>query len=177
MNLFRNQPPKYVTKIKDLKRLMPEEFAKETDLINKVCDDIKNMAPLRQITFKAKALEAVRKNNKQVVELDEEKPMKGGNVKAYEEMEGTGTALGEEYTVFNWKQSAQHLVAYILVMHYKGPEVLEDKEKNAEAEEQNKDKEDAPAKPEKAKLHPLIDPNCSHLGVSFMGHKKCENAT
>ena len=82
---------------------MPEDFGKDTDLINKVCEDIKNLAPLRQITFQAKALQAVRQNNKELVSRDEEEPKKGGNVEAYLELEKAATASGEEYSVFNWK--------------------------------------------------------------------------
>ena len=87
------------------------------------------------------------------------------------------------------------MIAYILVMHYKEPKRLTKEQKPEATEEENKDAEtgekaeeeetkEEPAKPvendkekEEPKLHPLMDPNCSHLGVSFMGHKKCENAT
>ena len=73
---------------------MPEEFGKDTDLLNEVSDEVKNLAPLRQITFDTIALKAVRQNNKEVVALDEDEPNKGGNVEAYNKIQSSGTTIG-----------------------------------------------------------------------------------
>ena len=170
--------------------MMLDEFGKDADLLNKVCDEIKGLAPLRQITFEAKALEAVRSNNKAVVAQDEENPKKGGNVEAYDKIKGAATTEGSEFTIINWNQSAQHLVAYILVDHFREPkkaDSAEDTKNEVAGEAQTGKKDEDPTEQKEIvkpapksldpKLHPLMNPDCQRLGISFMGHKKCENVT
>ena len=46
-NLFRYVPSKWITFIKDLKKLFPDEFRKEAELIDHVCKILSTHKPLR----------------------------------------------------------------------------------------------------------------------------------
>ena len=43
VNLFRTNPAKLVTFVKDLKRLMPKDFKSDSSLINEVCKKLTSM--------------------------------------------------------------------------------------------------------------------------------------
>ena len=64
----------------------------------------------------------------------------------------------EEFTTFKWEHSASHLVAYQILKFFKD---------NRSAAGDKKDDDD--------KVHPLMDPRLSNIGISYKGHKKVEN--
>ena len=163
MNLFRYVPSKWIGFVKDLKRLFPKEFGKDdAPLVDHVCKILSTFKPMGQIKFDDNANKAVRQNNTEVIALNEDEPTVGGNETAFRKMvEGDGKMVdATEFTVYNWSQSAMHLVAYQLLKHYKA-------EKAAEKSEDKDSKVET--------LHPLMDGSLASVGISFKGHKKVEN--
>ena len=113
INLFRYAPSKFVAFIKDCKRLF-KEFKKDVELVEKVCKKLLTFKPMSQVKFDEKANEACRKNNKEIIERDEDEPTKGGNIDALNVImaDENKQVDASEFTIHNWTNSAQHLVAY-----------------------------------------------------------------
>ena len=85
-NLFRYVPSKWITFIKDLKKIFPDEFKKETELIDHVCKILSTFKPLKQVTFDDLANKACRQNNTDVIAKEEAEPTKGGNLTVLQEL-------------------------------------------------------------------------------------------
>tara|TARA_B110000285_G_scaffold201382_1_gene235992 strand:+ start:104 stop:346 length:243 start_codon:yes stop_codon:yes gene_type:complete len=60
VNLFRHSPAKYITIIKDLKRLMPKEFKSDSSLINEVGKKLTALEPLTPVQFSDSATTACK---------------------------------------------------------------------------------------------------------------------
>ena len=60
VNLFRHNPAKLITIIKDLKRLMPKEFKSDSLLINEVGKKLTAMEPLTPVQFSDSATAACK---------------------------------------------------------------------------------------------------------------------
>ena len=83
VNLFRHNPSKFITIVKDLKRLMPKEFKSDSSLINDVCKKLTEMKPLNPIQFGDQATAACKKNNDEIIMLDRYNPKESGKIDYY----------------------------------------------------------------------------------------------
>ena len=83
VNLFRHNPSKLVTIVKDLKRLMPKEFKSDSSLINDVGKKLTAMKPLNPVQFSDVATTACRKNNDEIILLDRYNPKEAGKIDYY----------------------------------------------------------------------------------------------
>ena len=98
INLFRSVPSKWISLIKDCKRIF-EEFKKDIELVEKICLVLGKMTPLKIIKCDKEANEACRKNNRALIEKNESKVQVGGNLVILQE---TKEVEAQEFTLTNW---------------------------------------------------------------------------
>ena len=150
INLLRNLPAIWVDQIKDCRRVFPE-FKKDSKLITEVSEFLKKQTPLNMIKIDKEANEACRKNNRAVVEKNEDEVAVGGNLDLLKEMkEQAPDAV--EMTFSNWDHGACLLVAHTLLTHFKA----------------NPPSKESPA-------HAFLDPSVTLMGLSNRGHQKVSN--
>jgi hypothetical protein len=161
VNLFRHEPTKLISMIKDLKRLMPKEFKSDSSLINEVGKKLESMKPLNAIQFSDAATAACKQNNDEIIMLDRYNPKEAGKIDYYTKNLSTDNNEAKEFTIVtNWTQSVQHLVAYQILQYYKDLKKTDKKLKNLNYRDDT---------------HPLMSDKLMYLGISYRGHKKIEN--
>ena len=120
-NLFRHNPAKLVTYVKDLKRLMPKEFKSDGTLITDVCKKLIAMKPLNPISFSDASNGACKQNNDEIIMLDRYNPKQAGKIDYYTKNLSNDNSEAKEFTIVtNWSdKSPQHLVAYQILEYFK----------------------------------------------------------
>ena len=151
INMCRYNPAGFVPYVRDASK-HPGLAKVPESVVKNLIEYLKKAEHLRPVYFDDQAMEAVRKNNKEKIALNQEQPDLLGNVDAYLAIAGEDKKdTVEEFTIFNWENPcAQILVAFQLIHNW-----------NREGE---------------AHFHsPILDENTTRVGISNKPHQQCVN--
>ena len=104
INMCRRDPSRFVPYVREaakhpsLKKTVPE------DVVKNLISYLKKAEHLKPVYFDDQAQEAVRKNNKEKIALNQAEPELHGNVEAYVAIAGDEKKDSvEEFTIFKWE--------------------------------------------------------------------------
>ena len=151
VNVCRFDPKRMVPHVRTAAK-NPAAKTVSPDSVKSLIAHLNKMEPLPSIALNPQAMEACRKNNTRVCELDEEVPSREGNITTFKEVVGDDKNVScEEYTMCKYEsENAAEFVALELILDWA-----------REGDHANKS--------------PVIDRDTNSMGVSLKSHKKTIN--
>jgi hypothetical protein len=204
INLCRHNPKSFVPHVRAVYKdhvLLRNGAGKK---MNVLIAKLNAQAQLRVVKFDGQVTEAVRQNNQAVVNANEDRPTKGGNIAKYSELSGTDKVKScYEFTMPQYEgDSGYEFVSLQLALDFEnfdgaskapvktaasaapagnamdagGP--APDKGEQAEpvaAEEKKQAAQDTTQTIAKGDYSPILDETVELVGISNKAHKKCRN--